>query len=669
MGRIQQYLWGCCRTASSQWRSQCPQFHVARTSFASSCSLSARLSNSASSCGSDGSSYGGAAFGTWPTQASAAQTTSAGRQVGYQEPTCEAIAWQHRYADEVGGEADTGQRWVSHAALRRQTHSPHRPAWSSSRLGCSAKTSRRSHRRRLGHHILPYWRGARCSQLDTAISHCQFHTSRPDRLWGHRMLEESLECFRLTLHPPPGQCQVSGCETDRPEVSPGCTEAFSASSLACGKPRSSIQARMFLCVSLRPCLLLLCLHNHGLVPSLSSVLVTCLGFSLSALDLGELGALWHPLSQILTSDVMSQSHEGPSRPNCAFFGCKPIAPWSLCSTLCTIDRVDVLLQVPQPHRDAGWSNCALYGCIPLLDRVSFGFRPSSAAPAFCVSIGKVPLQIPPPLWCQIGTSVALGYQPESGAEAILVKEPTSVSWPYVSWAIGLAISIAHSGALSLLLLMLAMLCKPCCPSSMGTGRLLCRYIRALPLRILCAWKVASPGDPAVTWSPPLNRKGGPVRQRANHGSNRPGTNVFFAWILVALALPEPVHAAPFLNPVWFLTPLAAQAMTRQPQPNDPPGQAYPTRRPHLIPPDELTTHVGSCPDVVVLDPLDPFEGCESRVLSCSSPRFRRGAPDEDTVAHEWLGVHLYTPHYQTLQLAVNPEEKNPTICHAAAGQL
>ena len=399
------------------------------------------------------------------------------------------------------------------------------------------------------------------------------------------------------------------------------------------------------------------LHNHGLVPSLPSTPVTCFGSSLSALNLGELDALWHLLSQILTSDVMSQSHEGPLRPNCASFGCKPIAPWSPHSTLCTIDRVEVLLQVPQPHRDAGWSNCALYGRIPLPDRVSFGFRPSSTAPAFCVSIGKVLLHIPPPLWCQIGTSVALGYQPESGAEVILAKEPTFVPWLYVSWAIGIAISIAHSGALSLLLLMLAMLCKPCCPSSMRAGRIFCRYIRALPLRILCAWKFASPGDPAVTWSPPLNRKGRPVRQRANHGSNRPGTNGFFAWILVALALPEPVHAAPFLNPVWFLTPLAAQAMTRQPQPNDPPGQAYPTRRPHLIPPDELTTHVGECPDVVVLDPPDPFEGCDRRVLSCSSPRFRRGAPDEDTVVHEWLGVHLYTPHYQTLQLAVNPEEK------------
>ena len=97
-------------------------------------------------------------------------------------------------------------------------------------------------------------------------------------------------------------------------------------------------------------------------------------------------------------------------------------------------------------------------------------------------------------------------------------------------------------------------------------------------------------------------------------------------------------------------------MARPPQEDDPPGQAFATRRPHLPPPHDLVTHVGVCHDVLVQEPPDPFEGCETNVLALTSPHLRH-ITNGPTSEQDWLGIHLYTPHYQPLQLAIRPQEK------------
>ncbi|CAE7777849.1 hypothetical protein AK812_SmicGene16718 [Symbiodinium microadriaticum] len=97
-------------------------------------------------------------------------------------------------------------------------------------------------------------------------------------------------------------------------------------------------------------------------------------------------------------------------------------------------------------------------------------------------------------------------------------------------------------------------------------------------------------------------------------------------------------------------------MTRPPRPEDPPGLPYSQRRPHMIPPEELTTHVGTCSHTFVSGLRRDADGEEPHLLPLDSSLLQ---PPQDVQEQgsEWLGVYLLAPHYKTISLAINPPER------------
>ena len=210
-----------------------------------------------------------------------------------------------------------------------------------------------------------------------------------------------------------------------------------------------------------------------------------------------------------------------------------------------------------------------------------------------------------------------------------------------------------SGALILLLLLMAALIRPLPVHRVPGLATIGHLARGLNLSALRIFGASCPSTVMLDWS---------VKKPSRN--LRPGHRLTMChklckgllWLLLWYDLPCPVSTAPLTSARWYILPLAARAMARPPQDSDPPGQTYVTRRPHLIPPQELTTHVGACNEVVVQDPPEPFEGCDTRVLSLSSPQLRDSQGDMAR-GSDWLGVYLYTPHYRPLQLALRPKER------------
>ena len=99
---------------------------------------------------------------------------------------------------------------------------------------------------------------------------------------------------------------------------------------------------------------------------------------------------------------------------------------------------------------------------------------------------------------------------------------------------------------------------------------------------------------------------------------------------------------------------SAHAMARPPQPGDPPGVVAGQGRPHLIPPDQLTTYVGSCHAPLPWEgPDQPHESPPNITYDVPWPRRDRSSEDGT-----WLGVYLYTPHYKPITFAIQPPERS-----------
>ncbi|OLP80330.1 hypothetical protein AK812_SmicGene39256, partial [Symbiodinium microadriaticum] len=99
-------------------------------------------------------------------------------------------------------------------------------------------------------------------------------------------------------------------------------------------------------------------------------------------------------------------------------------------------------------------------------------------------------------------------------------------------------------------------------------------------------------------------------------------------------------------------------MTRAPQPGDPPGAPYTQRRPHLIPPEELTPHVGTCPHTLVNSLRRDLDGDEPRLLPLDAATLPSADDSNPDSGSEWLGAYLLAPHYKTLTLAIRPPERS-----------
>ena len=156
-------------------------------------------------------------------------------------------------------------------------------------------------------------------------------------------------------------------------------------------------------------------------------------------------------------------------------------------------------------------------------------------------------------------------------------------------AINLAEAFSHSWALAILIILLALLFRPFGLPASPLGLLCGMCFLGVQRRPLVSLAVASPQVAVLDWSPWKNRHGKIPRNKV-----RPNPSaVCFLWSLIFWSLPVSVSSVRFLPSVWILLP-AAHAMTRPDGLNDPPGLPYSQRSPHLIPPDELTTHVGCC---------------------------------------------------------------------------
>ena len=164
-------------------------------------------------------------------------------------------------------------------------------------------------------------------------------------------------------------------------------------------------------------------------------------------------------------------------------------------------------------------------------------------------------------------------------------------------------------------------------------------------------------EPVLDWTPGRDKKGRPFG-RSNRCRKQPPLSWwgFVAYaILGHCSVPVKVGIGPV--PLGLLAHLfmpGASAMTRPPQPDDPPGVVAGQGRPHLIPPDQLTTYVGSCHA-----PL-PWEGPEQLHepppnVSYDIPWPRQDRSSEDGT---WLGVYLYTPHYKPVTFAIKPHDRS-----------
>ena len=176
-------------------------------------------------------------------------------------------------------------------------------------------------------------------------------------------------------------------------------------------------------------------------------------------------------------------------------------------------------------------------------------------------------------------------------------------------------------------------------------------------RALNALAVASPAQPVLSWQPWRNRKGRLPKPPPRGTRRTTAAPCLLWWMLMAHLMPQPTEAVPmrWLPCAFFIS---AQAMARTEAPDDLPGVSYAVRRLHLIPPEELTSHVGECPLALATQLADRQDGSEERIRMLQpDPRQASLSSDDAEVDSQWLGVYLFTPHYKTLMLAIRPPER------------
>ena len=164
----------------------------------------------------------------------------------------------------------------------------------------------------------------------------------------------------------------------------------------------------------------------------------------------------------------------------------------------------------------------------------------------------------------------------------------------------------------------------------------------------------------LDWRPHQDRKGRPTGRSKSQTIGGASVLRTLCFLLVPYSLPEPVAAGPvgILSLASFLLP-GACAMTRPPRPGDPPGVVADQGRPHLIPPDQLTTFVGEC-DVTLPweDNEHPPEAPVNISFDVPWPQVQSQTAEERAADDGWLGVYLYTPHYPTVTFAIQPTTRS-----------
>ena len=292
-------------------------------------------------------------------------------------------------------------------------------------------------------------------------------------------------------------------------------------------------------------------------------------------------------------------------------------------------------------------NCALFGCtvqvywaILRYAQPSDAERPLQHSEQLCSSISQVPR-------CQKDASVAQGHLPGDLRDATLALCPAvpardkildticDLGYKLCSFLRGLWL------ALCLALIRLLVVALP---------QLVPKPIRRLTKassnpQVLRPLEVLTGRQDALDWTPYKDRKGRPARTKHKATSSPFGPLGRLVGFFVPLALPVPVNPfLPCLPAVCIHFLPGAYAMARPPHPDDPPGVVAGQGRPHLLPPEQLTTFVGSCDVSPIWGDSQGNHRLPGDFLDLSGP-----LPQADEYNDgSWLGVYLYTPHYQTL---------------------
>ena len=148
----------------------------------------------------------------------------------------------------------------------------------------------------------------------------------------------------------------------------------------------------------------------------------------------------------------------------------------------------------------------------------------------------------------------------SAAQAPMTGTPTW-SGCFITLAAMLR-SLSCSFALSVVLLLIALLARPFKAQSSPLGILMGAYIPGTLLRALRGLAFSCPQHQVLDWQPWRNEKGR-IPKRPPSGIN--GVGRLCIWVLLLLSAPEPVVAGPAFNAAWIILPPAC-AMTRTPQP-------------------------------------------------------------------------------------------------------
>ena len=327
---------------------------------------------------------------------------------------------------------------------------------------------------------------------------------------------------------------------------------------------------------------------------------------------------------------------------CLTFGCQEAlsSPWGIFVPDCPNTWQSM-------RRDC---NCALFGCTVRPYTIGVLAQPPAhhVLERISVSLFSNTVQVPR---CQKDASVAQGHLPgdlevQGTGQKSRLSAIAAVLLPLMhTFALLLHIAFLRFCLKAYKLSCISRRCDKFCPPT---------YFFAL-LRPL---QGISGREPALNWKPGVDRKG---RLDARHSGRRKpckgaGWRLALALLLGPCSLPSKIgHSPVYFGALAVMFFPGAHAMTRPPQPDDPPGVAAGQGRPHLIPPDQITTFVGSCEvHLPWEDPAPPREPATHISYDVPWPRPGHGPPEDGT----WLGVYLYTPHYQPLTFAIRPPERS-----------
>ena len=301
-------------------------------------------------------------------------------------------------------------------------------------------------------------------------------------------------------------------------------------------------------------------------------------------------------------------------------------------------------------------NCALFGCRALQDCVESlsPLRPCADRllqheGQFCATRLQVPR-------CQKDASVAQGHLPgDLAAHPSATRAYRDTSCPCFellltcgAWIFSLARGLWLITFLAMLRLLTTFM-----------PRLIPRPLRRLLKanshpKILCPLEVLTGKGTALCWKPYRDRKGRTGRKASREPKFLLGPLGHLFGCLVPLSIPVRVNPSlPCLPAILIHFLPGAYAMTRPERFDDPTGVIAGQGRPHLIPPEQLTTFVGECGGTSSWEPSHRDATTPGRFCNLSGSR----PQEEEFNDGSWLGVYLYTPHYQTLTFAVRPPER------------